>query len=191
MVLVDHPIESSSAPYGHVHPDDDGRGMVGWPLLPPLVWPHDSGRTVRPDPRGIGDVVGSVVPVPRSGPSCGKHSDRPKRLSGRDRRPRRSTSAPALDSPRKWVVLAEMVVQRGEKGVVGRCGIDRVIRRDSSPDQTCVRGESIWMPRTERLTAAGVYQIQDPDCSGVILTREPQGLAVGAEKAAPLESRRS
>lgn len=31
MVLVDHPVESSSASYGLVHGDDDGWAVVGWP----------------------------------------------------------------------------------------------------------------------------------------------------------------
>ncbi|MER5334154.1 hypothetical protein [Micromonospora sp. NPDC002717] len=38
VVLVDHAGESSSAPYGHVHGDDDGRVMVGWSLLSSLKW---------------------------------------------------------------------------------------------------------------------------------------------------------
>ncbi len=33
------PAESSSAPYRGIHRDDDGRVMVGWQLLPSLVWP--------------------------------------------------------------------------------------------------------------------------------------------------------
>mgnify|MGYP000748951069 CR=1 FL=1 len=39
MVLVDHSAEASSAAYGLVDGDDDGRIMVGRPLLASLVRP--------------------------------------------------------------------------------------------------------------------------------------------------------